>query len=202
MKKLSVFNAFAFILVSSTVSCFPGKPNVYIFNDISECENISFLKYENSILYRYENPSADTYLRKLSYVEYFAARYESNELEFEIFAYVFENSETAMQYFENVTGKLPEGWTQENLNSDIVFRNGVENIVYALSNCQNFASNIWIPESVTSMRQLLNNSPYADGTVHISHNIALGNTDNYIYNSLVNGYIGVTLDPSRILNDY
>jgi hypothetical protein len=92
--------------------------------------------------------------------------------------------------------------TCENLNSDIVFRNGVENIVYALSNCQNFASNIWIPESVTSMRQLLNNSPYADGTVHISHNIALGNTDNYIYNSLVNGYIGVTLDPSRILNDY
>ena len=119
MKKLSVFIAFAFILVSSAVSCFPGKPNIYIFNDISECENISFLKYENSILYRYENPSSDTYLRKLSYVEYFAARYESDELEFEIFAYVFENSETAMQYFENVTGK------NDNLSVNFSISSGV-----------------------------------------------------------------------------
>lgn len=92
--------------------------------------------------------------------------------------------------------------TCENLNSDIVFRNGVENVVYAISNCQNFGANIWLPESITNMRYMLNDVPYASGTVHISHNIALGNTDNYIYNSLVNGYIGITLDPSRILNDY
>lgn len=89
-----------------------------------------------------------------------------------------------------------------NLNSDIVFRNGVENVSEAICNCQNFASNIWIPESVTDMAWLLDDTPYASGTVHISHNIALGNTDNYIYNSLVNGEAGVILDPSRILNDY
>ena len=52
-------------------------------------------------------------------MEYFAARYESDELEFEIFAYVFENSETAMQYFENVTGK------NDNLSVNFSISSGV-----------------------------------------------------------------------------
>jgi hypothetical protein len=37
--------------------------------------------------------------------------------------------------------------------------------------------------------------------IHISHNITLGNTSNYIYNALVNGDCGITFAASRILND-
>ena len=89
-----------------------------------------------------------------------------------------------------------------NFNSPVVFRNGVESILRAIADCQNFEANIWLPESVISMAGLLEDTPYASGTVHISHNIALGNTDNYIFNSLVNGHIGPTIPPERILNDY
>jgi hypothetical protein len=37
--------------------------------------------------------------------------------------------------------------------------------------------------------------------IHISHEIALGDTSNYIYNSLVNGLTSISFAPSRILND-
>jgi hypothetical protein len=97
-----------------------------------------------------------------------------------------------------------------NFNSDIVFRNGVELVTYAIANCQSFEANIWLPESVTNMKGLFIDTPYANGIVHISHNIALGDTSNYIYSALtvISGEDGtesglfVPLDPSRILNDY
>ena len=87
-------------------------------------------------------------------------------------------------------------------NSPIIFRNGVKDIGSAISFCNHLASDIWIPESITNMQSLLYGTPYTSGNIHISHNIALGDTANYIYNSLVNEYIGISLDPSRILNDY
>jgi hypothetical protein len=37
--------------------------------------------------------------------------------------------------------------------------------------------------------------------IHISHEIAKGNTSNYIYNMLVNGGCSITFAASRILND-
>jgi hypothetical protein len=36
--------------------------------------------------------------------------------------------------------------------------------------------------------------------IHISHNIAIGDTSNYIYNALVNGHTGIAWE-GRILND-
>lgn len=92
-----------------------------------------------------------------------------------------------------------------NFNSPVIFRNGVRSLLSTFDSCPSFDKDVWIPESVTNLQDTFYDCTAFEsgsGIVHISHNIALGNTDNYIYNSLVNGYIGITLDPSRILNDY
>lgn len=91
-----------------------------------------------------------------------------------------------------------------NFNSPVIIRNGVKDISKLLFSSVNFDSDIWIPESVNYMEAMLADTAFESGTgvIHISHNIALGDTDNYIYNALVNGEIVITLDPSRILNDY
>ena len=116
-------------------------------------------------------------------------------------------------------------------NSPVIIGNGVTDMFETFCNCNKFNQPIVIPDSVTSMYQILCmypgatgafNSPvtigkgitnmsgafygqpiFANSTVpiHISHEIALGNTSNYIYNMLVNNGVGIIIDPSRILND-
>ncbi len=101
----------------------------------------------------------------------------------------------------------------ENFNSPVVFRNGVEDISDGFEYCQNFDKDVWIPESVTNLRNTFRGCTAFEsgsGIVHISHNIALGNTSNYIYSAftVISGEDGTEsglftpLDPSRILNDY
>ena len=81
----------------------------YIFRDISECENIATLNYPNGQINKYDTPNADKKLKGLSYENFFAADYTSDEVEFTIFAYVFKDVETAGKYFQNVTGKNNNG---------------------------------------------------------------------------------------------
>lgn len=67
-----------------------------------------------------------------------------------------------------------------------------------------FAQEIALPENVSNLQNtffLCNNFRDSSIPIHISHNIALGDTSNYIYNCLVNNYTGIAFDPSRILND-
>ena len=91
------------IVVANTWSKQPTDN--FIFKDIDECQNLLSLSYEDGKTTVYNSPSDDNYLKDLTYVDFFAAKYESAELEFEIFAYVFNTSETAQKYFKNVTGK-------------------------------------------------------------------------------------------------
>lgn len=89
----------------SLISCNFARFNYYIFDDISECENITKTEYTNAKLSRYDTPVNDNNLGNLEYLEFFGGYFFSDEIEFEIFAYEFKNTETTKQYFKNVTGK-------------------------------------------------------------------------------------------------
>jgi len=77
----------------------------YIFQNISECQALSKLGLEDEKLTPYENAEVDKHLNALHYTDFFAAKYTSSTLEFEIFAYTFENTKSAQSYFANLTGK-------------------------------------------------------------------------------------------------
>ena len=76
----------------------------YMFEDISECEKLCTLGYKGEKITKYEKPDKDKNIKNLKYKEFFGLKYESEEVEFEIFAYVFETPEGARQYFKNETG--------------------------------------------------------------------------------------------------
>ena len=87
------------------MSCGPKRINFYIFDNIHECEGFQHLKYKGGKFTQYENPKSDKYLKELTYNDFFAADYKSDEVKFEIYAYVFDSKETSQQYFRNSTGK-------------------------------------------------------------------------------------------------
>lgn len=91
-------------LMLTCCSCSVKGYEFYIFSDISECEGITEHKHDDAEITIYEAPD-DKYLKDLEYVKFFACDYSSSELEFEIFAYEFDSSEDAKEYFKNVTGK-------------------------------------------------------------------------------------------------
>ena len=71
-------------------------------------------------------------------------------------------------------------------------------------NCRNFNQPVTISNSVTNLESTFDGCRTLERSsvpIHISHEIALGDTSNYIYNSLVNGLTGIRFAPSRILND-
>lgn len=94
-----------------------GSPDIYIFTDISECEGIASLDYPNGNLQRHSTTDMDANLKGLPYENFFAADYTSDEVEFTIFAYTFADTETAGQYFENVTGKSYKNGDEKNYST-------------------------------------------------------------------------------------
>jgi len=103
MKKF-VISIILIALCSGLCSCIPEKPVCYIFEDISECENIEKLKSEDAVVTVYDSPDSDKNLGDLQYDDFYCASYESKELDFEIFAYDFVDSDSAKEYFRNDTG--------------------------------------------------------------------------------------------------
>ena len=91
-----------------------------------------------------------------------------------------------------------------NFNQPVTIPDNVTNTSWMFWDCYNFNQPVTIPENVTNVFSMfyecnkLNNSSVP---IHISHNIILGDTSNYIYNALVNGNTGINFAPSRILND-
>ena len=107
---------------------------------------------------------------------------------------------------------IPEGVTNiggtfyncSNFNQPITISENVTNMSSTFSHCVNFNQPVTIPEGVTNMYRTFYECTILSAStvpIHISHNISLGDTTNYIYNGLVNGYAGIRFDPSRILND-
>lgn len=88
------------IIITLLAFCDRGPRDYYIFSDISECENIIQKKSEDATIEKYDMPDKDKNLKDLQYSAFFAAKYSSSELTFEIFAYEFQSEEEAQQYFE------------------------------------------------------------------------------------------------------
>lgn len=94
------------------------------------------------------------------------------------------------------------------LKDGVDIPNSVTNLAYAFAGCKEVQFSPRIPEHVTNLKNafqycfgLQDGSPDPVIKFHISHNIALRNTDNYIYNCLMNNYIGIQLYERQIVND-
>lgn len=100
-----VLTVLAILLISAnTVACFPKMPDPYIFDDISECKRIEDLSFTNHKVSVATTTQGDKHLNSLSYQEFYNAQYSSDELNFEIFAYVFDTPLAAQEYFNSVSG--------------------------------------------------------------------------------------------------
>jgi len=89
----------------------------YIFENIEECENLIPQDQSNINIDRYDTPIADKDLKGLPYCDFFGMEYESDTLEYKIFAYEFENSDSAMKYYLNVTGKADYGINEKDFSA-------------------------------------------------------------------------------------
>ncbi len=83
----------------------PLSHEYYIFDQISECEQLIAVNQTDVKTDRYNDASGDKDAKGLSYDEFFGMNFKSNELEYEIFAYEFEDNNAALKYFVSVTGK-------------------------------------------------------------------------------------------------
>ena len=92
-----------------------------------------------------------------------------------------------------------------NFNQPITIPNSVTDMSFAFYKCYNFNQpSITIPNSVTRIAYAFDDSAFSNTSgkvVHISRDIAIGNTSNYIYNMLVNGKAGLNSSNFTILND-
>ncbi len=102
MKKITV-SILLIIICFGLCSCIPKPPVFYIFEDINECENIEKLKSEDAVVTVYDNPDSDKNLGDLQYDDFYCASYESKDMDFEIFAYDFVDSDTAKEYYNKET---------------------------------------------------------------------------------------------------
>ena len=103
MKKICAF-ILIFSLVFAFCSCGKAlKIDVHMFSDIEECNNIVSSK-ENEAQINYLSAEEDKNSKDLKYEEFFGCEYISEQINFKIFAYVFESDDIAMQYFYNETG--------------------------------------------------------------------------------------------------
>ncbi len=82
------------------------RPNeYYIFQNIEECEDLIPHNQSGINIDRYDTPTADKDLKGLTYCNFFGMSFESDTLKYKIFAYEFENSDSALKYYVNVTGQ-------------------------------------------------------------------------------------------------
>lgn len=83
-----------------------SSPNEYfIFQTIDECQQLIPADQNDLIIEQYASPEKDKNLKDLSYESFFGMNFNSNELEYEIFAYEFVDSNSALKYYINVTGQ-------------------------------------------------------------------------------------------------
>ena len=100
---ISVFVVFGIVKIfylnsSDGIDC-------YMFASISECEKFESPNLTNGSFTKYNSPNDDTYLKSMQYASFYAGKYVSEELDFEIYAYQFNDVNDAKEYFKNATGK-------------------------------------------------------------------------------------------------
>lgn len=105
---LIIFSLCAIILgvsITAIISFKHLNADVYMFKSIEECWKIETQAEENSVFNRYLDTSRDNYLSGLSYNSFFSGKYSCEQYEFEIFAYEFNDTMSAIEYFKKITGK-------------------------------------------------------------------------------------------------
>ena len=104
---LKKYRAIVFFLLILLIMCFCScklaPTDVYIYNEISECYSIENCPNESIIVY--DQPSEDKYIKELEYKNFYGCDFTAKEFSFQLFAYQFENSDSANEYFRSVTGK-------------------------------------------------------------------------------------------------
>lgn len=108
MMKIILVSAMSVLCLIYTCACFDTNFDVYIFQDIKECQNIIANKDENTDIEVFDTPNDDKYLKDLRYNDFFSCRYSCDDFDFEMFAYEFVDSDTSKEYFENVTDRTSE----------------------------------------------------------------------------------------------
>lgn len=83
----------------------PFKHEYYIFQNIIECENLIPSNQIDVNIELYDSPNSDKYIKDLQYEKFFGMNYKSNDVKYEIYAYEFEDKNSALEYYINVTGK-------------------------------------------------------------------------------------------------
>ena len=72
---------------------------VYMFQEIEECENLIHYEQIDSTITRYHDANIDPNIKGFEYKSFFGMYYQSDNMEFEIFAYEFTNKENAFTYY-------------------------------------------------------------------------------------------------------
>lgn len=84
----------------------------FIFNTLTECENLIPTDETDVTVVRYTIPSCDKDIEGLSYRSFFGMKLQSDALKYEIFAYEFDDAESALAYGIRASGrydyKVPE----------------------------------------------------------------------------------------------
>lgn len=110
------------IICTILIGCFYARSNfvgpkgndVYIFADITECEGFSIR--EDIQFSIYDTPIKDSNIGTLSYERFIGGYYTLNNIDFELFAYEFNDSLSAKEYFSKTTGKSDELNTNFSIN--------------------------------------------------------------------------------------
>ena len=76
----------------------------YIFQSIDECEALIPNDQSEVKIERYATPNADKDLKDIPYESFFGMQFKSDEMKYQIFAYEFEDFESALKYFVNASG--------------------------------------------------------------------------------------------------
>ena len=83
----------------------PSPHEYYIFQTIDECEQLIPADQTGLTIDRYDTPEKDKKLKGLSYESFFGMKFHSDEVEYEIFAYEFPDTSSALKYYIQVTGQ-------------------------------------------------------------------------------------------------
>lgn len=92
------------IVFESCALRFHLNSEYYIFKDLNELEIVENDFQNYGTVDKYDNPSKDKYLNELNYEDFYAAYYECEDFEFEIYAYEFCDEAVSKNYYRNVTG--------------------------------------------------------------------------------------------------
>ena len=96
----------AIVIVSLTYMLLNPLPRDYfVFQSIEECEGLIPTDRSDVNIDQYDTPNEDEDLKDLTYHNFWGMKFKSDTLEYEIFAYEFEDADSALKYYVNVTGQ-------------------------------------------------------------------------------------------------